>query len=52
MPYSQITKVGNKWCFQNKDTGERICSDTYENAVAAMRARYAHAKEGEEKKEE
>jgi len=34
-----------KWCFRNKETGQRICSDTEEGAKAAMRARYAHAQE-------
>lgn len=31
-----------KWCFRNKETGQRICAATKEKAAAAMRARYAH----------
>jgi len=49
MPYTEIKKEmvegKEKWCFRNKETGRRICSDTKEGATAAMRARYAHAQE-------
>ena len=49
MPYTEIKKETvdgkEKWCFRNKETGQRICSDTKEGAAAAMRARYAHAQE-------
>ena len=49
MPYTEITKQKvdgkDKWCFRNKETGQRICADSYEKAVAAMKARYAHAQE-------
>jgi hypothetical protein len=49
MPYTEIAKETvdgkEKWCFHNKATGRRICSDTKEGAVAAMRARYAFAQE-------
>lgn len=49
MPYTEIKKETvdgkEKWCFRNKETGQRICADTHEKAVAAMRARYAHAQE-------
>jgi hypothetical protein len=49
MPYTEIkeeTVEGKKkWCFRNKETGQRICADTREKAVLAMRARYAHAQE-------
>lgn len=51
MPYTAIKKEmvdgKEKWCFRNKATGQRICSDTEEGAKAAMRARYAHAQEME-----
>ena len=44
MPYTEIKKEKvdgkDKWCFKNKSTGQRICADTYEKAVAAMRLRY------------
>ncbi|MFZ2148677.1 MAG: hypothetical protein WAV28_15790 [Sedimentisphaerales bacterium] len=46
MPYTEITEQmvdgKRKWCFRNKETGQRICADTREKAVAAMRAKYAH----------
>ena len=46
MPYTAIKKEivdgKEKWCFRNKETGQRICADTEEGAKAAMRARYAH----------
>ena len=46
MPYTEITKqkIGgkDKWCFRNKETGQKICADSHEKAVAAMKARYAH----------
>jgi hypothetical protein len=46
MPYTEIKKEKvedkEKWCFRNKRTGQRICADTREKAVAAMRARYVH----------
>jgi hypothetical protein len=49
MPYTEITEQTvdgkRKWCFRNKETGQRICADTREKAAAAMRARYAHAHE-------
>ena len=41
MPYTPIkkTKVKGKikYCFWNKETGQRRCSDTKENAIAALR---------------
>ncbi len=49
MPYTEIKEElvdGKKnWCFRNKETGQRICSDSREKAVKAMRARYAFAQE-------
>jgi len=46
MPYTEIKKEivdgKEKWCFRNKETGQRICADTREKAVLAMKARYAH----------
>lgn len=49
MPYTEIKKETvegkEKWCFRNKETGQRICADSREKAVAAMKARYAHAQE-------
>ena len=46
MPYTPIRKTivdgKEKWCFRNKETGQRICADTEEKAKAAMRARMAH----------
>ena len=49
MPYTDIKKQkvdGKvKWCFRNEETGQRICGDTYEKAVAAMRLRY-HVEHG------
>jgi hypothetical protein len=46
MPYTEIKKEmvddKEKWCFHNKETGQRICSDTEEGAKKAMAARYAH----------
>jgi len=49
MPYTEIKEeiVGGKrkWCFQNKETRQRICADSQAKAVLAMRARYAHAQE-------
>lgn len=46
MPYTKISKTTvdgkEKWCFRNKETGQRICSDTKEGAKKAMAARYAH----------
>jgi len=51
MPYTEIKKETvegkEKWCFRNKETGQRICADSYEKAVAVMRARYAHTQEME-----
>lgn len=41
MPYSKIFKSGHKYCFKNKETGQKICSDTEHDAIASMRARYA-----------
>lgn len=44
MPYTAITKEEvdgkTKFCFRNKETREKSCSDTYKLAVAAMRLRY------------
>jgi hypothetical protein len=44
MPYTAIRKEKvegkDKWCFHNKETDQRICADTEEKAIAAMRARY------------
>jgi len=44
MPYSDIKKTQvkgkDKWCFRNKETKERHCSDTYEKAVSHMRLLY------------
>lgn len=49
MPYTPIKKEivegKERWCFRNKETGQRICASTEEKAKAAMRARYAHAQE-------
>jgi len=49
MPYTAIKKEAvdgkEKWCFHNKETGQRICSDTEDGAKKAMAARYAHAQE-------
>ena len=49
MPYTEIKKEivegKEKWCFRNKETGQRICADSREKAVAAMRTRYAHDQE-------
>lgn len=49
MPYTEIkqeTVEGKKkWCFRNKETGQRTCADSREKAVAAMRAKYAFAQE-------
>jgi len=49
MPYTEIKEEmvdgKKKWCFRNKETKQRICADTREKAIAAMRARYAHAQE-------
>ena len=49
MPYTEIkeetVKGKRKWCFRNKETGQRICADSRQKAVLAMRARYAHAQE-------
>jgi len=49
MPYTEIKKETvdgkEKWCFRNKETRQRICADTREKAVLAMRARYAHTQE-------
>ena len=46
MPYTKIKKEivdgKERWCFRNKETGQRICSDTEEGAKKAMAARYAH----------
>jgi len=41
MPYSKIFKSGDRFCFKNKETGQKICSDSEHDAIAAMRARYA-----------
>ena len=46
MPYTKIFKSGEKFCFKNKETGQKICSDSEHGAIAAMRARYA-AEHGE-----
>lgn len=44
MPYTEIrpTMVEGKqrWCFKNRETGERTCSESREKAIAAMRLRY------------
>jgi len=44
MPYTEIKAQmvdgKEKWCFKNKETGQRICADTKERAVAAMHLRY------------
>lgn len=44
MPYTAITKEKvegkEKHCFRNKETGQQICGETREKAIAAMRARY------------
>lgn len=49
MPYTEIKKEivegKEKWCFRNKETGQRICADSREKAVAAMRARHVHDQE-------
>lgn len=49
MPYTEIKEETvdgkKKWCFRNKETRQRICADSYEKAVMAIRARYAHAHE-------
>ena len=49
MPYTAIKKEivdgKERWCFRNKETGQRICSSTREKAVLAMKARYAFAQE-------
>jgi len=49
MPYTEIKEEmvdgKKKWCFRNKETRQRICADSREKAVLAMRARYAHAQE-------
>lgn len=49
MPYTPIRKQTvdgrERWCFRNKETGQRICADSQEKAVAVMRARLAHAQE-------
>lgn len=46
MPYTAIRKEivegKERWCFRNKQTGQRICASTKEKAKAAMGARYAH----------
>jgi len=53
MPYD-IKKRNDKYCLIKKDGGENVgCSETYEKAVAHMRARYAAdsgAKMGKKKK--
>jgi len=49
MPYTKIKKEivegKERWCFRNKQTGQRVCASTKEKAKAAMGARYAHAQE-------
>ena len=49
MPYTEIKKEivegKEKWCFRNKETGQRICADSRKKAIAAMRARYVHDQE-------
>ena len=44
MPYSDIKKTvvkgKEKWCFHNKETKERHCSDSYEKAVTHQRLMY------------
>ena len=49
MPYTEIKKEivdgKERWCLRNKETGQRICADSREKAVAAMRARFAHTQE-------
>jgi hypothetical protein len=49
MPYTEIKKEivdgKEKWCFRNKETGQRICADTEEKAKKAMAARYVHEME-------
>ena len=53
MPYTEIKKEivdgKEKWCFRNKETGQRTCADSQEKAKAAMRAKYAFAQEFSEK---
>jgi len=45
MPYTNIRSMTvdgkKKWCFENKETGKKRCSDTYESAVAALRLMYS-----------
>lgn len=49
MPYTAIKEEmvdgKRKWCFRNKETRQRICADSREKAVKAMRARYHFAQE-------
>jgi len=49
MPYTEIKKEivkgKERWCFRNKETGQRICASSKEKAILAMKARYAHAQE-------
>jgi len=49
MPYTAIKEETvdgkRKWCFRNKETRQRICADSREKAVKAMRARYHFAQE-------
>lgn len=49
MPYTEIKEEvvdgKKKWCFRNKETGQRICSDSRQKAVLAMKARYYFAQE-------
>lgn len=44
MPYTDIRKMEvdgkDKYCFYNKETRERHCSDSYEKAVSHMRLLY------------
>ncbi len=53
MPYTKIRKEivegKERWCFRNKQTGQRICASTKEKAKAAMGARYAHTQESSKK---
>jgi len=48
MPYtpitSQMVEGKRKFCFENKKTGQKICSDTRQGAIAAMRYRYSSDK--------
>jgi len=51
VPYTKIKKElvdgKEKWCFRNKETGDRYCSDTRKKAVTHMRLKY-HVEAGGE----